>query len=87
MAKKIYEARLPDENDGRGTYSGGYFSNEAAARFRAADGNVMGFKSPGSVCEIPVYDTYEEFLAGQRDEKRRRALAKLTAEERRVLGL
>lgn len=56
---------------------------------------VMGVHSPGrqkyqrAQVEIPIYDSPEEFWVEQSPEAevRRRALAKLTPEDRRVLGL
>lgn len=56
---------------------------------------VMGVHSPGqqkwqrAKIELPIYDSPEEFWADHNPEveARRRALAKLTDEDRRILGL
>lgn len=83
----IYEALLPEPNDGRGTISGGFFTSLEAARRRADEGNVCGTPVPGSVREVVAHGTIEHYRAAQRDEERKRALAKLSPRERELLGL
>lgn len=101
QSRKLYEITYnSDQTEGRGyTISLGFVTTQAEA-FKIVDDKrfarwcVMGVHNPGSerynVLErtIDIYDTAEEFWE-KHDvvEKRKRALAKLTPEDRKVLGL
>ncbi len=84
---KIYEALLPEPNDGRGYISGGFFIHDSDARIRAAQGNVCGTPTPGNVRTIEAHESIGAYRAHVYDEERRAALAKLSMREREVLGL
>lgn len=59
------------------------FDAEAAVRGKG----VMGGNGTVKLEHICVFETYDEYLAEQEDAVRKRALAKLTPEERRALCL
>ena len=61
------------------------FSDRAAATFAAYRKGVMG--DNGEVQEVMVYESFVEFKTDQKENLRRQALAKLTDEERAILGL
>ena len=65
----------------------GTFTSEADAKKAAAGRGVMGH-GDGTVQEGPiVYESFKEFVKKNPAALRERALAKLTKEERRLLGL
>lgn len=84
---KVYRVTLPDPNDGAGGIDGGIFLDMNEAYRRAEDGNVQGQKVRGNVVGVPVFDSYNEFLAYADKDARNRALRKLTPRERKALGL
>ena len=87
-----------DGTEGRGTSlaTGTGFTSQAAAMtyvrsaHYAQEHGVMG--TPGGIHDIKpvtfrIYDSFDEWVRGQPDRKRAAALAKLTEEDRQVLGL
>lgn len=86
--KTIYLAqRNADLNEGRGPNItlGGFVTQEAAKK-AAAGWGVMGF-GDGDVVPLKVYDTFAEYAKAHREEVIEKALRKLTAEEKEILGL
>lgn len=77
---KVYIAEEYNE-DARGSYLIGYFLNEADAK---AVIPKNGNQDWGSVLEIEVWEKGEYSVEAL---KRKKALAKLTKEEREILGL
>lgn len=80
-----------DLTEGRGAHVHiGYFLSKKDAERAGVGQGVMGtdarVRQVGEVSLI-VYETFDEFLAIQKEEKRQQALAKLTQEERELLGL
>lgn len=62
------------------------FSDEVSARSAARGWGVMGV-GDGEVTPMFVYNTYREYVEEKDNEIRNRALAKLSEEEKRTLGL
>lgn len=67
----------------------GYFLLESDAKKAARGQGVMG--TDGDVrprmVDVKIYETYFEYELDVMEHKRREALSKLTADERRLLGL
>jgi len=86
--KTIYAAlRNADDIEGRGPMVAiGYFIRKEDAVHAAKGRGVMGV-GDGEVEEIKVFETRTEWDALSEDGLRKSALAKLTYEEKRVLGL
>lgn len=85
--KMIYAAQQnADTTEGRGpmvTFA--YFTNEKSAKEAVKGRGVMGY-GDGEVKVIPLYDSIEDWRKGEKEETKRRALAKLTPEEKASLG-
>lgn len=88
--KLVYEAGHPDLNDGFGWQTVGFFTtpDEAWEALRGMDLRVQGKGyHVGAIKSRRVYETVGEFKEQEKEEVRRRALAKLTPVERKVLGV
>jgi len=84
--KYIYEVTVNNSCDGRGpSKTLGFFHTEAEAT-RAAKGR-SGYGSNGTVTEVPLFNTVEDYEAWEADADKRAALAKLSSKEKRLLGL
>lgn len=86
--KVIYEASCnSDSIEGRGyKVTIGYFEDEADAKHAVEGLGPMGM-SDGDVYECVLFKSFKEFEEWKNGETRRKALAKLTREERVALGL
>jgi len=88
---KVFEVSTnSDSVEGRGhKVHLAYFVNHADAKLAAKGKGVMGTEATVEPCNlvINIYENIDEFNANTRENIRKRALAKLDAEERMVLGL
>jgi hypothetical protein len=86
--KTIYEAtKNSDQTEGRGqTVRIAAFSKVNDARRAAKGQGVMGY-GDGDVQSLEVYDSFEEYEGVNKKTLRKRALAKLTPEEKEALEL
>lgn len=89
---EVWEASYnSDSTEGRGRQIiAGYFIHKADAEAAVKNLGVMG--TPGDVRKIPtpsftIFESLEEYHAGNREEIRQKALRKLTAEEIEALDL
>lgn len=84
----VYQAqRNTDLTEGRGhNVEIATFATEDAAKQAAHGWGVMGY-GDGDVVPITVYDSFEEYANKDKESVRQTALAKLTRNERRALGL
>jgi hypothetical protein len=88
-----------DTTEGRGyTITHGYFHHNSIARAVVRDKRyrrycTMGVQSPDDAKymvqeqSIIIFDSVEEFFQNTEEERRKRALAKLTPDEKKLLGL
>jgi hypothetical protein len=87
--KTVYVAtRNQDSCEGRGPMVPiGYFYTKSEALKAAKGQGVMGI-GDGEVNEFPIWESFEEFRSYNKDaEIKKRALSKLSTEEKRVLGV
>jgi hypothetical protein len=82
---KIYEA-INHGTDGMDSYGIGYFTKKADAEKAAEGKGAMGYGN-GSVNEDVVYESYKDYVENNPVSLKQKALAKLTQEEKEVLGL
>lgn len=80
-----------DKTEGRGGMQlDGLFTKEEDAKKRAKGQGVMGY-GDGNVKEVHIFESYEEYRditdKERRAKLRRSAMAKLTTQEKLVLGL
>jgi hypothetical protein len=81
---KVYQAMSGGE-DGRGGAILGYFKTYRDAHL-ATKGRGF-YEEYGLVREIEVWEDFRDYEDNKPEVVRKRALAKLTAEERKVLGI
>ena len=91
MMRNVFEAYTnSDLTEGRGQHvSIGHFVHESDAKRATLGRGVMGTDADVRTVDLHVcvYDTFAEFEKEQHQSTRDRALAKLSLEERRALGL
>lgn len=86
--KIIYVAREnADSTEGRGPMVPiAHFLKKEDAELAARGRGVMGY-GDGDVKVIPVFESIKDWKDNKKEELRQQALAKLTTEEKRALGL
>mgnify|MGYP003394358863 CR=1 FL=1 len=89
MAQIVYELSMPGDCEGRSTHVVGLFRSEVAAKAigKSGEGNRGMGPCDGYIKEVLVYDSVNDFQVSVDNLVRARALAKLTDEEKRALGL
>lgn len=90
MAKTIYLARRnTDLTEGRGTMKveGAFFCEATARHCMEMLPGIMGTTQGRDVMEMRVFDSFAEWSGEREEGLRKQAMAKLSAEERRALGL
>lgn len=87
----VYKATInSDSTEGRGyEVLVGYFTNEEDARKAVKGQDTMGSDGRVTLMDlcVEVYETYKEYQDGKKRDLKARALAKLTPQERVLLGL
>jgi hypothetical protein len=66
---------------------GAFFDKEMAEEVSAKEGGCMGQTQKPWVEEIPVFDSLKDREEYKKGDKKRKALAKLTEEDKHILGL
>lgn len=83
--KIVYEA-FDEGTDGMNRTSIGLFLDKQSA-VRAAKGRGAMGCGDGGISERELFDSYNDFISNNRSAKLAAALAKLTDEDRKLLGL
>lgn len=88
QVKTAYRAsKNADQTEGRGPMvTIAIFTNRADAIQAASGKGVMGVGN-GDVEQINIYDSFHEYEMAVSEKVRERAMAKLTFEEKKALGL